>query len=62
MELINNMNESKSQKIVVCAKPPKTLSAKAVRTLLNARPSKKTRERIDSMVKLKIVDGSTCGF
>ena len=62
VELIIEMMASKSQKIVVCARPPKTLSAKALQTLRNTRPSKETRDRIDSMVKLKIVDGSTCGF
>ena len=56
------MKKTGSRKLVICPKPPKTLSTKALETLLNARPSKKTRDRIDSMVKLNIVDGSTCGF
>lgn len=49
------------KKFVLGTRPPE-LSPEAQLKLHKMRPNKKALERVANMVKLKVVDGATCGF
>lgn len=52
---------AKPQKFFIGMRPPR-LSMEAQLKLHKARPSKKALKRVANIVKLKVVDGATCGF
>lgn len=52
---------AKQKKFVIGSRPPE-LSPEAQLKLHKMRPNKKALERVANMVKLKVVDGATCGF
>ena len=51
---------AKKDTFVIGARPH--LSRKALKQLEAMEPDPEVLERIENMVKLKVVDGATCGF